>query len=469
MSPLIAGICSQPERDTLSAMTIRARGLAVTLSTLFACAGGEDQRTDSTLGTTTTDADTGDPMVCVPGAQSTCGCPGGGQGVQLCEPDGSGLGACECDSADATTDESDSNDGTSSGSGESTSTGPADPCGDLECRGEESCESCPEDCGECVPCTAAPSCEGAEVPPIITTHAEGLDDIVLSWVDPDQAFAKLVAHVEAADAGTRLLAAALAPASPGEHALVTSVREILGARPQAAAALRRQLARAGMSDPIAFRDAHPLPAAALGLAAATEPVAGGMPQPCEHPRLRIRAARLDVIEEDDDFDNDEVYCVITSEAAEAAEIRVTPITPPLDEGDGIEYALAQGVVWGQMELVAPMGGIALTYNCLESDTENGYTDLLDAIGDAAGQAGGVAGDDGWIFDAVGIVTDLLGSVLSLDSDDQLFNASQIVPEEMHLALTQGAYWEVRRSGTHINSDWDWSLRMEIWGCHDNAE
>jgi hypothetical protein len=311
-------------------------------------------------------------------------------------------------------------------------------------------------------------CDGALVPPVIATHAETLDDVQLSYVDPEQALANIAWHVESADVGTRLLAAALADARVGEHELVARVREILAEQPAAAAALRRQLAVAGLADPEAYRDAHPEPAAALDLAAPGGPVAGGMPQPCDNPRLRVRVARLDVLEEDDDIANDEVYCVISAEGGAAAEIRVTPITSPLDEGDSIEYALAQGVVWGQNDLVAPMGGLSLTYNCIESDSSDGYSGLLEAIGNAAEQAGAMSEDNGWIFDAVGIVSDLLPSVLALDSDDQLFNASQIVPADMHLALTQGAYWEVRRSGTNLNSDWDWLLRMEVWGCHDNA-
>ena len=35
-----------------------------------------------------------------------------------------------------------------------------------------------------------------------------------------------------------------------------------------------------------------------------------------------------------------------------------------------------------------------------------------------------------------------------------------------LPLTFGAWWSVRRDGTNGFSDWDWELRMEIWGCHD---
>jgi hypothetical protein len=432
-----------------------AQLLPWSLALLIACAGGEDERIDPSF-VTTSPTDSGDPTSCIPGAQNSCACAGGGQGIQVCEPDGASLGPCECDSAEGSATNADGSDDDPTGF-----------CGDAECGDDETCDSCAEDCGECVPCTAAPSCDGAEVPPVITDHADELDNIELNYVEPEEALQRIAAHVAAADSGARLLAAALAPSQSGEHRVVTRVREVLEARPEVTAALRRQLAAAGMEDPRAYRDAHEQ----LGddLVADGALARGGMAQGCDDPRLRIRVARLDVIEEDDDFANDEVYCAITSEASQASEIRVTPMTPPLDEGDSEEYSLAEGVVWGQQGLASPMGGIALTYNCIESDSANGFADLLDAIRAAAEQAGAIAGDSGWIFDAIGIVADLLSAALSLDSDDQLFNASHVVPEDMHLALTQGAYWEVHRSGTNLNSDWDWLLRMEIWGCHDNAQ
>ena len=80
----------------------------------------------------------------------------------------------------------------------------------------------------------------------------------------------------------------------------------------------------------------------------------------------------------------------------------------------------------------------------------------------------IPGVDGWVFPAVGIVAGLLGGALALDGDDLLFNATQVIPETEMLNLTTGAWWSVRRNGTNLNSDWDWELRMEIWGCHDNA-
>lgn len=442
---------------------------SLSLLALAACAGGDARGggTDSATSVATdspgSSSDEESGGACVPGAQSSCACPGGGMGVQVCNADGTGLGECECDdtsgpqTTDATTTTTDT-------------TGEPDPCGDGTCdEREETCDSCPEDCGECVPCTLAPSCEGAQVPPVIETHAEQLDDIMLSYVPPEEAIAKIAALIEQASPGMRIVVAALDQPRPDELPYVGRLRAALHERPEIADALRRQLALAGLPDAAAYRTKHPEPREQVLVT--PEVQHGGLPGPCENPRLRVRVARIDVPEEDDDLLNDRIYCIIAAEGTETSELKVTPITPPLDEGDSHAWALSEGVVWGQQDLAAPKGNLALTYNCVESENPDTYNGLIDAIGDAAQKAGGVFGDNenGWVFDAIGVLGNLLPSVLSLDSDDLLFNASQIIPEDQHLTLTAGAWWTVARNGTNINSDWEWHLRMEIWGCHDNGQ
>lgn len=435
---------------------------------LSACAGGEDDPSASSFdpsAVSTDSEDTGDAPACVPGAQSTCACPGGGDGVQQCNADGSGLGACDCGEV------SDSADATNPGTG-ADDTGSPDPCGDSVCAEDESCDLCPQDCGECVPCTSAPSCEGALIPPLIDTHADGLDNFQMLYVAPDEALSIIVAQLDAGSPGMRALVAALDVPRDDEHPFVGAVRAALAADAGTTAALRRQLAIAGLGSPRSYRDAHPEPRSAPGtIAAAPQRQAGGVEQPCENPRLRIRVAQIDVFEEYDDVTNDIIYCLIAAEGGEASELRLTPLTPSLDEGTSYAFPLASGVVWGQQDLVAPKGNLALTYNCIESDDLSVYNGLIEAIGNAADAAGGLEGDSGWIFDTVGIIADLLPAVLSLDGDDHLFNGAQIIPADMHLALTQGAFWNVRRSyeSGFLGSDWDWQLRMEVWGCHDNGQ
>jgi hypothetical protein len=296
-----------------------------------------------------------------------------------------------------------------------------------------------------------------------------LDDVQMNFVDPDMARAKITALVDGARPGMRVVVAALDAPALGETQMVVQMRAAFASNPEVTAALRRQLAAAGLDDIAAYRATNPEPRPiADAFASAPDVQHGGEGDPCANPRLRVRVARIDVPEEDDDFLNDQIYCVIAAEGSQASELRLTPITPALDEGDSHEFALAEGVVWGQQDLVAPMGNLALTYNCIESENPDTYNGLFNAIGDAADAAGGIFEDNGWIFDTVGVVSDLLPAAIGLDGDDLLFNASQIIPEDMHLSLTSGQYWQVVRSGTNINSDWEWHLRMEVWGCHTNG-
>src|SRR5689334_21266323 len=85
---------------------------------------------------------------CDGGAPRGCACGDGGSGVQACQADG-GYGACVC--ADA-----------SAPAVDAVSLPDVPPrCGDNQCNGTETCESCPQDCGRCPRCSLAPSCTGA--------------------------------------------------------------------------------------------------------------------------------------------------------------------------------------------------------------------------------------------------------------------------------------------------------------------
>ena len=76
-------------------------------------------------------------------------------------------------------------------------------------------------------------------------------------------------------------------------------------------------------------------------------------------------------------------------------------------------------MWGQQEPRTPGGNLMITYDCFEADSTDGYKNLI--------------------------------------------------PVGKDLDLTNGRYWTVRRQGTHLNSDWDWELRIEAWGCAEYGE
>lgn len=394
----------------------------------------------------------GSGELCMPGEQDSCACPGDAEGIKECLADGSDYGACDCDVIVA-----------------------PPSCGNAFCGPEEDCHSCPSDCGTCAPCDEAPACANAVIPPAAPAHVPEFD-IPLAPMAPAAILARLSARAFRGDVGFRAIAAALAPASgPGEHPLVPALRQVFAGHPKAAAALRRQLGRAGLGAygfrPLeAWEAVASAPAGGLTSAAhsgAVQPKSGEFPggtEECGAPLLRMRIAKVIVHEEDDDYDNDVVYCSVTSEAATGGEIRVTPKTSNLDEGEEYSFSLDSGVIWGQAEPRTPGGNLLITYDCFEADSTEGYQNLIDSIGEAAEAVGGAAGDQGWIFTVIGAVASVVSDSLALDSDDHLFNATQVIPLDRQLELTNGRFWTVRRAGTHATSDWDWELRVEAWGC-----
>lgn len=430
---------------------LRTVASLASVALLAACAaGGNPNEGGSGGGQTGGAGEGGDSgQLCVPGQQIACACPGGADGVQSCNGRGDGYGACNC---------GDGSGGGFGGSGE----GGSDPCGDGTCtEGEENCHTCENDCGFCEPCTLAPSCDNAQIPPGTLTHVPTLDNVMMPMTK-EQILARLEKKITQGGAGVRLVAAALAEARPGELPVVTAIRDSFAGHPELATRVRSALTRAGvarldLSQPIDL----------AGLEGPIKTTGGEFPGgtvECGAPLLRVRAAQVTVHEEDDDFANDIVYCALTSEAATASEIRVTPQTPNLDEGDSFTYAIEAGVFWGQVAPETPGGNLLLTYDCFEADSSDGYQSLIDGIGNAAEQIGGVAGSYGWIFTIVGAVAPVLSDALALDGDDHLFNAQQTIDLSMQLDMTNGRFWNVRRSGTHLNSDWDWELRVEAWGC-----
>lgn len=385
-------------------------------------------------------------MLCVPGKVESCPCPGGEMGTQACAADGMGYEACEC-----------------GGGSSSSSTGePPDPCGDGVCiDADEDCHSCPLDCGTCAPCDIAPSCANAQIPPVAMSHDPSLD-VALELMPKDRIAARLDEAIANAGPAVRVLAAALAPETRDENPLVSRLRTVFQEHPATTASLVRGLAKAGMDSPQLY--ANHFPAILPNHTSQPKEFPGGTME-CGAPLLRLRVAQITVHEEDDDFANDIVYCAVVTEAAAGSEVRVTPQTPNLDEGDSFAFAIEAGVMWGQLGPTTPGGNMLITYDCFEADTNDGYQSLIDSIGSAAGDIGGVVGGQyGWVFTVVGALAPVVSGALALDGDDHLFNATQTIPLDKQLDMTNGRFWGVRKSGTHNLSDWDWELRVEAWGC-----
>ena len=406
----------------------------------------EDTGTDAGPGDTES-GESGSAGVCEPLAEQACECSEGGEGTQQCDEDGLAWGPC------------------------SDCVLPPE-CGDGVCEADkgEDCTLCEDDCGICLDCEEAPSCEAAALPGMIDTHLEVLDILPEGEgmpLPPAEVARTLAAKVAAGEVGVRIVVAALDPvAIPGEHPYVPKLRAIFNRFPEQTLGVRRQLQRAGLDDLDDYRARFPEPrTSGLMDSADILPPPQGDPELCEDPQLRVRLAKIIVHNEADLIFKDKIYCAIVSEAMPGAEIRVTPTTFALDNGDEYSYALAEGVVWGQLgEPVAPVGSLSMTYNCLEADGTGAFEEFLDAIANGALGADAIPGPYGWVLPVIGLAADIIGAALSLEQDDHLFNASHIIPADLHLQMTQGVWWSVQRTGTFMLKNWHWELRMEAWGC-----
>jgi hypothetical protein len=110
-------------------------------------------QTSSTTSTTTSTA------ACDDGNFRHCDCPAGPEGTQACS--NGTWGECLCDTPilDA---------------GQPEAAAPA--CGDSACNGDETCATCPADCGACPACTLAPTCTGASSVPSSPTALPAFDN-----------------------------------------------------------------------------------------------------------------------------------------------------------------------------------------------------------------------------------------------------------------------------------------------------
>jgi hypothetical protein len=284
-------------------------------------------------------------------------------------------------------------------------------------------------------------------------------------------------------------------ADRGANPRAAQLRSVLAQRPTAFAALERQLARPELAVPLArSRIRATTHASIAGKAIASQHTmsgdAGAFPDggfgdagavQCEPAKLVLRVASVTVTEEDDDFANDIVYCLVSAEGPGGSEGKTLPKTPNLDEGESHAWSSAEGTFWGQKAKPHDPGGdLSVRYDCFEEDKANGYAEFLQAVGklvlDANTDKGYEIGDDGYVTPTEGgwegatadLALQYLPQLLALDGDDHLFTATQVIPRTSQLALAEGATWGVRKKGTHFWSDWDWTLKVEAWGCADNG-
>jgi hypothetical protein len=127
------------------------------------------------------------------------------------------------------------------------------------------------------------------------------------------------------------------------------------------------------------------------------------------------------------------------------------------------------VFWGQKALHATTNNLTITYNCFLVVDNTAWAATLKALGNAAQQAGGIAGPYGWVFGAGSAAAQAAAAALQANNGNDLkFNAQQTIAKTELLDLTNGREWTVRETGGScvlgIGDCWDWQISVVSWGC-----
>jgi hypothetical protein len=331
-----------------------------------------------------------------------------------------------------------------------------------KCDPNENCGTCAQDCGACKVCNDLPACTGLAAPGTFAPLAAL--DVKLEAMPKDQLLARLQMDFAAGTPEARLLVAALGAPQAGEHPSVPYVRAMVDAAPAIKSKLVSKLPALGVGSIAEYRARFP----ALPVSQVMDAPAPAATNDCA-PALKIRIAKVNVHEEDDDVANDIVYCSIVTSSTAGGEIKITPKTKNLDEGKSQTFSAAEATFWGQERPRDPGGDLTVKYDCYEADTNDGYGNLVKTAADVAKQSGLTGLDSsGYTGTAVDLISKYLPVLLALDTDDHLFVAQQTLTRAQHMALAKGASWSVRKKGTHLWSDWEWSLSMESYGCAENG-
>ncbi len=248
-------------------------------------------------------------------------------------------------------------------------------CGDQVCNGDETCTSCPDDCGTCRSCSAAPSCTDAVGVPSMPLHRYDLD--VNTTVHPD-----------------------MYTAPSGD-------------------------------------DAN-----------------------CGDAQLRLRIASITTTK-----GGGTLYCIVSASDGLHSEAAITTKTRSLNDGDSNYFDPAVGVIWGQKDLAKTTDNLTITYDCYVVGSD-AWAKALMALGNAAQQAGGIAGPYGWAFGiGASAAAAAAAAAAATSGDEHRFNVQQTIDRRTLLDLTNGRTWDVRGSGKcGVFCSWDWTVAVESWGC-----
>ncbi len=283
-------------------------------------------------------------------------------------------------------------------------------CGDNACSKDETCVTCPTDCGQCPKCDAAPSCsKGAALP----AQPKPLSFDELSWPR------------DAADAGV----------PDGGFPSGTDC---------SAAQLRLRISRLEVGHQ----------AKQVWLPTGT---LDGSPQ-----------SYYCVVQASDGA------IVPASEAgiSGTVEVALTKATASIPDHGGADFAPTDSIFWGQSGPRLTQNNLTVTYSCFQQKDpgSDSWSKVLSAAGDAAGSLAG-AGPYGWAFGLGDVALQTVSAAIAASQqqgDWHMFDVTQTIDQSWLLELTNGHVWSFTQGGGEAAFKYPWSVRVyvESWGCAD---
>lgn len=289
---------------------------------------------------------------------------------------------------------------------------PPSVCGNFACETDETCKTCPTDCGQCPACNAAPSCS---------------DGLALPSQPGTLSFDELSAP--AADATTGVPEGGFPPST-----------DCGGAQ------LRLRISRIEVD--------HQgkqvwLPTGTLD----------GSPQTYY---CLVQATDGAVVSTPDAGANNTIEVALTKPTAE------------IPDHGGADFGPADSIFWGQSGPRLTQNNLTITYSCFQQAKagSNSWSSVLQAAGMAAGSVAG-AGPYGWAFGVADVALQTAAAAIDAaqqQGDWHMFDVTQIIDKSWLLPLTNGYIWSFKRGGGEQAFQYPWGMTVyvESWGCADLA-
>jgi hypothetical protein len=284
----------------------------------------------------------------------------------------------------------------------------ASVCGDDVCSGGETCITCPNDCGQCPACNAAPSCsQGLALPSQPATLS----------------FDELSAPIGDADAGV-------------PDGGFPTPKDCGGAQ------LRLRISRLEVG--------HQGKQVWLPT--------GTLDGPPQSYYCLVQASDGAVVSSPDAGANGTV------------EVALTKATAAIPDFGGADFGPADSIFWGQAGPRLTQNNLTITYSCFQQKDpgSDSWSTVLDAAAAAAGSLAN-AGPYGWAFGLGSVALATASAAISAaqqQGDWHMFDVTQTIDKSWLLELTNGHVWSFTRGGGEEAFMYPWSLTLyvESWGC-----